>query len=94
MTTSVESGLSEVDARGCRSVFHINADCESHFYPRRVCISIPSRSAAPDAVENNFRWNTRRRGDDEIIAISFIFAASEFILPLTVLLLNGERIVK
>lgn len=67
--------------RECRSVFHINADCEPHFYPRRVGISIPSHFVGPDAVENNSRWNARRRGDDEIIAISFIFAASEFMLP-------------
>lgn len=79
MTTSVEGGLSE--CRGCWSVFHINADCQPHFYPRRVGISIPSLFVGPDAVENNFRWDTRRRRDDEIIAISFIFAASEFIHP-------------
>jgi len=44
-----------------RSVFHINADCQPHFYPRLVGISIPSRFVDPDAKKNNLRRNIRQQ---------------------------------
>ena len=62
VTTLVGDGLSGcVGGVSRRSIFHINADCQPHFYPRLVGISIPSRFVDPDAKKNNLRRNIRQQ---------------------------------